>query len=75
MKEMENKKISERPFAYSGRGGARPGAGRPKGSKSATVERQPRMARTTAEEWVLVKAFIKVLKKDPERAKRMLQTE
>ena len=55
------------------RGGAREGAGRPKGS---TKER--RKARTLVafdEEWALIHLFSKIAKKDIERAKRIIETE
>ena len=57
----------------SGRGGARPGAGRPKGSHNDVYsKRTQRQYRATDEEHELVKRFIVILRKNPERAKEII---
>lgn len=58
-----------------GRGGARPGGGRPKGSCKQGELRKMRSTRATNEEWEQILTFAKILKRNPERAKRMLETE
>ena len=47
------------------RGGARPGAGRPKGSKNVGLEqpRKQRQLRAHDDEWALIKRFDKLVKK------------
>ncbi|MEG1413498.1 MAG: hypothetical protein RSC56_08300 [Acidaminococcaceae bacterium] len=52
---MEKKQVD-------GRGGARPGAGRPKGTVS-KIERKPYCFRLTDEEHAVVNEFIKKMKK------------
>ena len=47
------------------RGGAREGA----------ELRKQRQLRATEEEWQIIREFSQILKKDKERAKRMLETE
>lgn len=54
-------------------GGVRPGAGRPK--KPEKDLRKMKSMRATDDEWELIKEFSKIVKKDPERAKRMMKTE
>ena len=57
-------------------GGARQGAGRPKGTvKGESVVRGQHQLRAFADEWEIIKEFARILKKDPERAKRMMKTE
>lgn len=58
----------------NGWGGAREGAGRRPAAKDGT-ERRMRSLRASDGEWETIKAFAKILKDDPERAKRMLATE
>lgn len=58
-------------ISKSGRGGARAGAGRPR----LKVTRAIRQMRAFQEEWELIQAFARIVKCDPERAKRILQTE
>lgn len=53
------------------RGGARVGAGRPKEEEP----RKMRNLRAREAEWGLIKEFEKIVKQDPERAKRILKTE
>jgi len=58
---------------YSGRGGARQGAGRPKGSLNVThVDRKQRQYRASDEEHELVKSFLAILRRDKEKAERFL---
>lgn len=52
-------------------GGRREGAGRP----HVDEPRKQRQLRATEVEWEIIKEFSKILKKDPERAKRMMETE
>ena len=54
------------------RGGAREGAGRP---LTGGELRKQRQLRATEEEWQIIREFSQILKKDKERAKRMLETE
>ena len=57
-------------------GGKRKGAGRPKGStKFIHNQRKQRQLRAFDEEWEKIKIFIKIVRDDPERAERMLQTQ
>ena len=57
-------------------GGKRPGAGRPKGSiKEISVQRKQHQVRAFDDEWAMIKEFATIVKKDPERAKRMIKTE
>ncbi|WP_288773188.1 hypothetical protein [uncultured Megasphaera sp.] len=57
-------------------GGKRPGAGRPRGStKEISVQRKPHQVRAYDDEWAIIKAFASIVKKDPERAIRMMKTE
>ena len=44
-------------------GGARPGAGRPKGSVGAVEPRKQRQLRAHDDEWELIKRFDKLIKK------------
>lgn len=58
---------------YSGRGGARQGAGRPKGSLNVThVERKQRQYRASDAEHEMVKRFLAILRKDMEKADKLL---
>ena len=56
-----------------GRGGAREGAGRPKGTTKPEGVRKQRQLRAYDEEWEIIKEFSRILKKDPERAARMMK--
>ncbi len=53
-------------------GGKRKGAGRP---LTAGVPRKQRQLRASDEEWEILKQFAAILKKDRERAERMMKTE
>lgn len=57
------------------RGGKREGAGRPAGSVSAKGVRKQRQLRAFDDEWEIIREFSQIVKKDPERAKRMMKTE
>lgn len=58
-----------------GRGGKRPGAGRPKGSiKGYSIARPQHQVRAYEDEWELIKEFAAIVKKDRERAERMMRT-
>lgn len=57
------------------RGGAREGAGRPKGTTKPEGVRKQRQLRAYDEEWKVIKEFSRILKRDPERAARMMETE
>lgn len=59
----------------SERGGRREGAGRPKGTTKPEGVRKQRQIRAYDEEWETIKAFAKILKSDPARARRMMETE
>ena len=60
----------------TGWGGKRPGAGRPKGStKEISVQRKQHQVRAFDDERAMIKEFAAIVKKDPERAKRMMKTE
>lgn len=60
----------------NGWGGARKGAGRPKGStKEVHNPRKQRQVRAHDEEWTLIKAYAQIVKKDIARARRMLEIE
>ncbi len=52
-------------MAAEKRGGARPGAGRPKGSKNVGLKepRKQRQLRAHDDEWALIKRFEKLIKK------------
>ena len=57
-------------------GGKRTGAGRkPAPPPRDGSERRIRSIKVGDEEWLLIKAFEKLVKSDPERAKRLLETE
>ena len=56
------------------RGGVREGAGRPKGTTKPEGVRKQRQLRAYDEEWEIIKEFSRILKKDPERAVRMMKT-
>nr|WP_325189813.1 hypothetical protein [uncultured Selenomonas sp.] len=56
-----------------GRGGTREGAGRPKGTTKPEGVRKQRQLRAYDEEWEIIKEFSRILKKDPERAARMMK--
>lgn len=58
-----------------GRGGIREGAGRPKGTTKPEGVRKQRQLRAYDDEWEMIKAFAKILKHDPVRARRMMETE
>lgn len=59
-----------------GRGGKRPNqTGRPKGTTKPEGQRQQHQVRAYPDEWEIIKEFAKIVKKDPERAKRMMKTE
>jgi hypothetical protein len=56
-------------------GGKRKGAGRPKGTVKGFSEARPQhQVRAYEEEWAVIKAFAEIVKKDPERAARMMET-
>lgn len=59
----------------NGWGGVRPGAGRPKGTTKPEGVRQQHQVRAYDDEWAIIKEFASIVKKDPERAKRMMKTE
>lgn len=54
------------------RGGAREGAGRPKKAPEDRKVRPQKQMRAWPEEWELIKRFAKLVKKDMEKAKRIL---
>ena len=56
-----------------GRGGTREGAGRPKDTTKPEGVRKQRQLRAYDEEWEIIKEFSRILKKDPERAARMMK--
>ena len=55
------------------RGGAREGAGRPKGTTKPEGVRKQRQLRAYDDEWEIIKEFSRILKHDPERAVRMVE--
>lgn len=56
-------------------GGHRPNqTGRPKGTTKPEGVRKQRQLRAYDDEWETIKAFAHILKHDPERAARMMQT-
>ena len=57
----------------NGRGGVREGAGRPKGTTKPEGVRKQRQLRAYDEQWEIIKEFSRILKKDPERAARMMK--
>lgn len=57
------------------RGGKREGAGRPAGSVAAQGVRKQRQLRAFDDEWEIIKEFSQIVKRDPERAKRIMKTE
>lgn len=59
----------------NGWGGVRPGAGRPKGTTKLEGVRRQHQVRAYDDEWVIIKKFASIVKKDPERAIRMMKTE
>ncbi len=57
-------------------GGKRKGAGRPKGTtKDVSLIRKQRQVRAFDDEWELIREFANIVKKDRERAERMMKTE
>ena len=56
-----------------GRGGTREGEGRPKVTTKPEGVRKQRQLRAYDEEWEIIKEFSRILKKDPERAARMMK--
>lgn len=48
--------------------------GRPKGTTKPEGVRKQRQLRAYDDEWEIIKEFAKVVKKDPERAARMMKT-
>lgn len=54
------------------RGGAREGAGRPKGTTKAEGIRKQRQLRAYDDEWELVKEFNKLLKSNKDKAEELL---
>lgn len=58
-----------------GRGGLRAGAGRKVGYRKPEGVRKNRTLKAYNDEWEIIKAFAKILKDDPERACRMMETE
>nr|DAM14927.1 MAG TPA: hypothetical protein [Caudoviricetes sp.] len=64
----------EEEIRKDGRGGKRPGAGRPKGTrKGYSIARPQHQVRAYDDEWELIKAFAKIVKKDPEKAAKILK--
>ncbi len=60
----------------NGWGGVREGAGRKVGwRKGFSEERKQRQVRAHEDEWELIKEFVQIVKKDKERAQRILKTE
>ena len=55
-------------------GGARRGAGRPKGAVKPEGVRGQHQLRAYPDEWEMIRAFAAIVKKDPARAERMLKT-
>ncbi len=55
----------------NGWGGARVGAGRP---KNANGVRKQHQVRAYDDEWELVRAFIKIMREDRERAEKFVQS-
>ena len=55
-------------------GGARPGAGRVSTAPEG-VPRKQRQLRASDSEWGMVRQFAAIVKSDPDRAQRILQTE
>ena len=58
-----------------GRGGLRAGAGRKVGYRKPEGIRKNRTLKAYEDEWEIIKAFAKILKDDPERECRMMETE
>ena len=58
---------------HEGWGGARKGAGRPKGMTKQEGTREQRQLRAYDDEWEIIKEFAHILKYDPKRAKRMME--
>jgi len=64
----------EEEIRKDGRGGKRPGAGRPKGTrKGYSIARPQHQVRAYDDEWELIKAFAKIVKKDSEKAEKILK--
>lgn len=64
----------EEEIRKNGRGGKRPGAGRPKGTrKGYSIARPQHQVRAHDDEWELIKAFANIVKKDPEKAAKILK--
>lgn len=59
----------------AGHGGRREGAGRPKGTIKPEGVRKQRQLRAYDDEWETIKEFAKILKRDPARARRMMEME
>lgn len=60
----------------NGWGGKRAGAGRPKGTtKAESNQRKQRQVRAHDDEWQMIKEFVDIARKDPDRARRILKTE
>ena len=55
-------------------GGARRGAGRPKGAVKPEGVRGQHQLRAYPDEWELIRAFAAIVKKDPARAARIMKT-
>jgi hypothetical protein len=53
-----------------GRGGARPGAGRPRVPKEESKERPRYGTRAWPEEWEIIKRYIKAVRKEPTLAEK-----
>lgn len=59
----------------NGWGGVREGAGRKAGwRKGFSEERKQRQVRAHEDEWEMIKEFVQIVKKDKERAQRILET-
>lgn len=64
----------EEEIRKNGRGGKRSGAGRPKGTrKGYSIARPQHQVRAHDDEWELIKAFANIVKKDPEKAAKILK--
>lgn len=57
-----------------GWGGARKGAGRPRGTTKPEGQRKQHQVRAYEDEWQMIKAFAEIVKKDRARADRMMET-
>jgi hypothetical protein len=56
-----------------GRGGARPGAGRPRITKEESKERPRVGTRAWPEEWALIMRYVKAIRKEPALAEKAVE--